>query len=254
MMNFARALRAESMIRYLAWKAASRADPVKLTFRGGATVLLRADKTENNDYGVAYEVFVHELYKLPASIDPSRVRRVVDIGGNVGFSVLHWLNLFPDCTVETFEPNPRHVAQMRRNLEASGKSDRVTVHAAAAGASVRRLRFSDKGTSSMAVADAEDGFDADMIDVFPILAAAPIDVLKLDLEGGEYELLDDARFGRLDIGCVVMEWHSRGGGDADRLWCEERLRALGYRIAPLFTEADHGMFWALRPNGRRQAA
>jgi hypothetical protein len=182
---------------------------------------------ENDDYGVAHEIFVLNFYSPPEGGALGQPRLVVDLGGNVGLSVLHWLNLFPGCQVETFEPNPLHVA---------------------------RRRLSNLGTSSSLLNATADGFEVPVADLLAQLEGRRIDLLKLDIEGGEYEILEDERFGRLDIGCVVMEWHSRGGGDADRLFCEQRLAAMGFSIHPLFAEPSHGMFWAVRASATGPAS
>lgn len=246
MLQFSRALAWSSLIKYVIWKTAGHSPEITLQLRSGIKFILRAQNNINNDYGVAYEVLILDYYRLSDPIDRDKVRCIVDLGGNVGISVLHWMNVFPACTIETFEPHPLHVAQMRRNLALSGKQHRVVVHDKAAGARRRAMRLTDDGTSSSLQDQRRDGFDVEVADVFDVLSGRRIDILKMDIEGGEYEILEDPRFDRLDIGRVVMEWHSRGHGDADRQWCEQRLTTLGYAIRPVFQAPDHGMFWAIR--------
>lgn len=86
----------------------------------------------------------------------------------------------------------------------------------------------------------------DVIDIFPLLSGEHVDLLKMDIEGGEYEILADERFSELQIDAIVMEWHTRGGGINDKRWCQERLGSLGFVIDDIFTEPSHGMFWATR--------
>lgn len=246
MMDFARTLTSKSLFRYARWRMTGAPEPITLELKSGIKFIVRRDASENNDYGVAYEVFVHELYKPVQDLDPGSVKLVVDMGGNIGLSALYWLNAFPNCFVELFEPNPSHLAQITKNIALSGQAARVKVHGVAAGAHPRTVRFGSAGTATSAFGSLENGFEAPMVDVFSLLEGKRIDLLKLDVEGGEYEILGDPRFGSLDISKIVMEWHCKGGGDADRAWCEQRLQGLGFTIRPLFTDADHGMFWAIR--------
>jgi FkbM family methyltransferase len=215
--------------------------------RSGVRFSLRHDQSENNDYGIAYEIFVHDLYAPPVAFPPHSVKLIVDLGTNVGLATLYFLNRFPDAHAIGLEPHPGHFRQAMQNIESNGFSNRISLHNKAAGAKSRAMHLSDKGTSSSLLdGDAEQGLQIDVIDLFSVLDGRRIDILKMDIEGGEYEIMADPRFKDLNIGAVVMEWHTRGGGDADRIWCEDRLREAGFRISPIFTEPNYGMFWALR--------
>ena len=246
MLDFTRALDPASTVRYLLHKVAGGTAPLPLRLRSGIRFLLRPDATENTDYGVAYEVFINQDYRPPREIKPQSIRLVVDIGGNVGFSVLYWLNTFPQCRVEVFEPHPLHVAQMRRNLaHAKVDPDRVVIHQSAAGAFARAVRLSRGGTSSMIGAE-DGGFEVEVVDIIALLQGRQVDLLKLDAEGSEYEILGDDRFGTLAIRHLVMEWHPREHAETDRLWCEQRLVAMGYALQPLAARPTEQMLWASR--------
>jgi len=47
----------------------------------------------------------------------------------------------------------------------------------------------------------------DVFDFFKAVEGRKIDFLKLDSEGGEYDLVCDPRFADLDARFLVMEWH-----------------------------------------------
>jgi hypothetical protein len=107
------------------------------------------------------------------------------------------------------------------------------------------MRLTDQKTSSkLTDDDGPNTFEVDVVDIFPLLENKRIDIFKMDIEGGEYEILADSRFGKLDIGALIMEWHSRGSGLADKEWCEQRLKDFGFEIKNTFTYPDYGMFWA----------
>ncbi|MCU0945973.1 MAG: FkbM family methyltransferase, partial [Rubritepida sp.] len=213
MLDFARCLGLASALRYALWRARGRAEPVVLSTRTGARFELRAGSTgpgANTDYGVAYEVFALDLYRPAARLEPGAVRFVVDVGANVGFSVIHWLMRFPGAEVLAFEPHPAHAAQARRNLALNAGGGRATLVEAGAGASARTLLLSDQGSSSRVLGEGEgEGLSVRLVDLFPMLGGRRVDLLKLDCEGGEYELLADDRFAELDVRAIVMEWHQR---------------------------------------------
>jgi FkbM family methyltransferase len=242
MFDFVRALTVPSAVTYAAWRLRQRPGPVTLMARPDLRFELRPPGSGNGDYGIAYEIFVLRFYDMPGA----EAGLVVDLGMNVGFSVLHWLGSFPKCRVIAFEPHPMHFKQARHNIGLNGWLDRVEFHQAAAGARSRSMQLSDQGSSSMLGEHGVGSITVDVIDVFPLLSGRRIDILKIDIEGGEYEIMEDPRFDDLDIRELVMEWHSRGGDAADRRWCVERLQKLGFTITDIFDAGSHGMFRAHR--------
>jgi FkbM family methyltransferase len=246
MFDFARALTVPSLIRYAGWRASGQKTPVHLQTRLGPIVELRAPAdtaAANNDFGIAYEIFVHRYYAVKGRLDPRQVRLVVDLGTNIGFSVLFWLNQFPNSRVITFEAHPAHAAQAARNFALNGVADRVELHTAAAGAHHRSVSISNSGTSST-VSEAAGDDAIPMVDVFETLGDREIDLMKIDIEGGEYEIMEDPRFAALRLKAVVMEWHKRGA--YDHRWTVERLKAIGLTVDEVFTEPDYGLLWAIR--------
>ena len=132
---------------------------------------------------------------------------------------------------------------------------RVTLHPVAAPAPRNRVTRSRAcGSSSGAVIDRGAGagktLEVKMVDWFGHLdRSRPIDLLKMDIEGGEYELLSDPRFADLAAGAIVMEWHTVPGTEYRAQWCVERLGSLNYRV---HSECEPhaggaiGMLWAVR--------
>jgi FkbM family methyltransferase len=245
MLDFARKLSPVSMLHYGAWRITKSDRPIRLALRSGARFELTHGDAIDNDYGVAYEVFVHEYYKDDGIPLPKDVRLVVDLGANVGLATLYFLHKYRSCRVIAYEPHPRYAAQAERNLELDGTSHRVEFHRKAAGASDRLMYLTDQGASSTLTEAASPAtLTVEVEDIFPRLLGQQIDILKIDIEGGEYEILGDPRFEQLELGAVAMEWHSRGAALEDKQWCERRLQSLGFAIRDIFIGRDCGMFWA----------
>lgn len=240
-----------SLVKYACWRAVGRRGPVTLSLKTGAQFQLRPSQIGaggNNDYGVAYDVFVDRYYdRIVAKRD--EVRRVVDLGGNVGLSCIFWLSKYPRCRVDVFEPHPGHVAQMKTNLDLNGWRDRVTIHEAAAGTAPGTLRLCDRGSASslLYARPNEAVIDVAVVDLFEAIGSLDIDILKIDIEGGEYALLEDPRFAALKVRHLVLEWHQRSTTTDDRAWSLARLAELGYRSDELFAESGYGMVTAVRP-------
>jgi len=139
-------------------------------------------------------------------------------------------------------------------LAANRFSDRVKVVPAAAGVSKTAGYLVDAGSSST-IAESGD-FAVQVVDLFQTVKG-PIDILKIDIEGGEYKLLADERFGSLGARTVVVEWHKRANCPDGRKWCEDRLRRFGYRTSIGFEDLPlAGLIWGFRtdqsPAGQAQ--
>jgi FkbM family methyltransferase len=248
---FMRALTPPSALRYLAWRLGGKQSSVWLRLRSeqefvGPEFELRPNSAGNNDWGVAYEIFIHKYLRVPVRIPPERVKLIVDLGANVGMSCLYWLAVYWRAEVIAFEPHPGHAAQCRINLARNGLLGRAILHGVAAGVAPGRAWISDAGTSSQVGTAPGGDYEIEVADIFALLAGRRIDILKIDIEGSEYELLEDPRFGELDIRTIIMEWHERDDRPDGNAWCCERLRELGFHLYLVFEEKSHGMMWAYR--------
>jgi FkbM family methyltransferase len=172
-------------------------------------------------------MFWRRDYESPQTLH--NVRQVVDLGANVGYSCLYWCHEYPECQVTAYEPHPVHLGAIDDNLARNGFLDRVKVVAAAAGSKEGRLYLTDAGSSS-AITGHPSAFQVSVIDIFRVREmTGAIDILKIDIEGGEYELLSDPRFAGLDVRALVVEWHTTAEHPDGREWCVQRLQSLGYQ-------------------------
>ena len=103
---------------------------------------------------------------------------------------------------------PTHVAQIEKHLTGNGLRERVELVAAAAATGDGTAVFQDAGPETRPSEDGE-GVEVALVDWFERLPEGPIDVLKMDIEGGEIPLLDDPRFAAVAARTqvFVLEWH-----------------------------------------------
>jgi FkbM family methyltransferase len=147
--------------------------------------------------------------------------------------------------VTAFEPHPKHLSAIAENLSANHLSDRVKVVGAAAGVAKAEAYLRDGGSSST-ITSSPVGYAVPVVDVFQMLDGT-IDILKIDIEGGEYGLLGDERFASIRARTVVLEWHKTADCPDGREWCLNRLQRFGYRTT-IGTEdlPLAGLIWGFR--------
>jgi FkbM family methyltransferase len=230
-------------LRYLAWRVLRSPGVFHGRLKDGTMIRMRS-----LDYGTAYEVFFAESYRL--AVRPSSVTRIVDVGGNVGYSCLYWAKHFPDARIETFEPHPVHCRMLTEQLKENRLLDRVRLHPAAATSKNGQAHLRDSAETSTVLKAPQDGaLPIETVDFFETVGSDPIDIIKLDIEGGEYELLADERFERLAprIAHLTMEYHERSAADLGGAWCEQRLQHLGFATTRQQSNSYLGMIRAHRP-------
>jgi len=229
-------------LRYLAWVLVGKPGVFRGKLKDGTIIRIRP-----SDWEAAYEVFFVQAYRTP--VESSLVKRIVDVGGHVGYSCLYWAKHFPAAYIETFEPHPEHCRILSEQLKDNHLLARVRVYPAAAACRNADGLLSDKGISSAMLSTSQPGaIQIRMVDLFAAVGTGPIDIIKIDIEGGEYELFADPRFELLAqrIGYLTMEYHERGPGHLGGGWCEKRLRDLGFQTEKQQTESDLGMIRAQR--------
>jgi FkbM family methyltransferase len=225
----------------LAWRFTPRRGPLVVALRTGERIILRPPPS--TDLSTAYELFTADCYRPPRPLGPESVRRIIDLGANVGYSVLYWQRAFPSAETVAFEPHPTHCEQIRRHLRLNRAEDRVRLVEAAAGTADGRAVLSDRENCS-SVVGTTDGLAVPVVDVFAAAAGGPVDLLKIDIEGAEYPILADPRFAELRPRAVVLEWHAVAGPVSGPEWCQQRLAGLGYDTYRTWEARDHGIIWA----------
>ncbi len=171
-----------------------------------------------------YEVFAEDAYRLEWFTSDLDDPRVVDIGGHIGCFALAIARLHAGGRVEAFEASPSTAAFTRRNMAINGFDDRVTVHQTAVSSSSGTLRFADNaggsGLNGLTAPEGTPTIEVPAITFVEALATAggPVDVVKIDTEGGEYDIVlgsDPSDWS--DVQRVVMEFHPVDGHSWDEL-------------------------------------
>lgn len=209
--------------------------PIKLFLKrvSGKELWLRPD--------VHYDVLQSDSWKyVPALLDEHSIVYSLGVGDLIDFD----LDLIRDfgLTVHAFDPTPFAAAW----VQSQSLPDNFVFHpwAAAGRDGTLRLyrRVSTRGKRSQAMwtagseaGDADDYVDAPAYTIRSMmneLGHDRIDLLKMDVEGAEYAILDGFDEGGKLPKQLLVEYHHRFPGIGKRRTADSiaRLRALGYRI------------------------
>ena len=172
-----------------------------------------------------YEVFAEDAYRLGwFTSDLGDNPRLVDIGGHIGCVALAFARQHPGARVETFEASPSTAAYTRRNMAINGFDDRVTIHRIAVSSASGTLSFADNaggsGLNGLTAPAGTPTIEVPAVTFAEALAKAdgPVDVVKVDTEGAEYDIVlgsDPSDWS--DVQRLVMEFHPVDGHSWDEL-------------------------------------
>ena len=198
------------------------------------------------------EVFHEHDYRPPPELshELTQVRNIVDLGANIGlfgaFAVATW----PEAEIVAFEPDPANADVHGQTIAINALQARWSLVRAAAGSRAGQARFvaGDIALSRLAGAsdDGVPSIEVSVEDVIPRMAEA--DLVKMDIEGGEWAILNDPRFQGLPPRALVLEYHPQFCSARNpREAVEAALGAAGLRVQSIWHRADgHGMLWAWR--------
>jgi hypothetical protein len=161
------------------------------------------------DIGSVLEVFGERVY-MPLHRSLSPAATVIDVGSSIGDFVVSLRNS-DVAQVLAVDPDASVAPMFRRNVENNGMADRVTLINAVV------------GTGSWDVPSVT------LDELFERFGVERCALLKVDCEGGEYELFRCASSGILArVDYIVMECHRRAGDEFERM--SDRLKGEGFQI------------------------
>jgi FkbM family methyltransferase len=157
---------------------------------------------------------------------PPSAKFIVDGGGYIGDSAAVFLSLYPESTCLVFEPSSNAELAVR-NLSPYGS--RAIVKQAMLGRDQGDFDIFEIGTGSRVVAVSDGNGQLKVATMDAVLLESPtrqIEILKLDIEGAEYEILCPPTPWLASVKCLVIELH----GDAAHRDIPGWLRDAGFTI------------------------
>lgn len=200
-------------------------------------------------------------WRVAGVLDAKAAPVVLDIGGNIGLFGAYMLGRWPRATIRSFEPDPTNLPIIRRVVSSNGLQHSWTVVPVAVANREVDLPFvsglfaesqlagiPEARTRHPKAAVLDDGatISVHAVDLFD--QDHDVDLLKMDIEGGEWSILTDPRLGTLKARAIVLEWHATGCPVADpRMAAIELLGAAGYvHVEETEDFGYRGLLWAWR--------
>ncbi len=198
------------------------------------------------DLVTCWIVFIRRDYAVEGSC-----RTIVDAGANIGAFSLFAARSAPAARIVALEPFPSTFERLRNHVGQSPYRERITCRDWALCGSDGLRRMDDSPMASqfrgLLVPDGRSsGIEVEGVSLASLLNRERldrVDLLKLDIEGSEYEIMESAPAEILErVGTIAMEYHPNGSksclfqklGDAGfELVIDEPSSTTGYGMARL---------------------
>jgi FkbM family methyltransferase len=154
-----------------------------------------------NDYQIVSEVASSYLPAIRNWLENSgedSLLRVIDLGGHIGsFSVQVNALLSGNCEIHIYEPEPSNFAQIKKNIELNNAGNIKPFNLAVSSVSGQNTLYFNPEHSGAHQLGSKLSYDTKAIpvevvtleSVFSKWDSMPIDILKIDVEGSEYNAL-----------------------------------------------------------------
>lgn len=152
------------------------------------------------------EIFVSKIYRFRADNESPTI---LDLGANIGLSVLYFKSLYPSARITAFEADPSIYACLKQNVHGNGFSDVELINKAVWDRN-GTLRFHSEGGDGGRVAQGDDGgiVEVEAVDIRAHLAEHSYDFLKMDIEGAEHAVFPAIKDYLPKFKFVFLEYHS----------------------------------------------
>jgi FkbM family methyltransferase len=207
---------------------------VVLRTRDGLNITIRQNLW---DARVVREIFFDRPYLRRITLPASPV--VVDIGGYIGDFSLYAVKYLNAERVIVYEPAAENFAILRQNVEANGFAGRIiAVNKAVSDSDEVMLNVQIRESEEVHVsaywyphAERRRTLSVTLPSLFQAHQLESVDLLKIDCEGGEYDILSSLSDEFLSrIKNIVFEYHQIDGFEARLDLVSSRLRAAGYSL------------------------
>ena len=196
-----------------------------------------ADILENDGYDSFSEIFIKQEYLdlLPNK----KISRIVDIGAHYGYFSLWLQSKFPKSEICSLliEPSPRSCRSLEHLVKLKSLNGRFRfINKAIGNPKNKYSNFYERPHMAGSIfgstlcsedsIEVEQLFETEFLSEYP----PPYDLIKCDIEGAEWDFMQNYDSIIRKTNYLLLEWHSwhSGGNGFPRL--ENKLKELGFKI------------------------
>lgn len=181
---------------------------------GGVTKIFNNDFYfhHNSSFRDTYkEIFLNNIYEFKTE---NSKPIIIDCGSNMGLSILYFSKKYPSAAIIAFEPDPFVLPYLEKNIK-SNKLNNVRLIPKAVWTKETKIKFySDYGMGGRIEIEYANQIPKNIETVrLRDFLNTEIDMLKIDIEGSEYNVLKDCVDRIHNVKNIFIEYHSFENGE-----------------------------------------
>ena len=199
----------------------------QMRLRNGKSIYVRSVHPKcPMDVSITTDVLGHNEYELK-QLQGRDIHTVVDLGANIGTFSMEMHRLFPSAKIVAYEPHPENCYMFRINAPYA-----TLIEKAISGTKgVARLEDTMNSVGLRLVEEGGIEVETETLDN-ALKNMSTVDILKIDIEGSEYEVLDKTCPKIFEkISTIIMEIHPFGLVPNHVAWAENMLLKHGFKIS-----------------------
>jgi FkbM family methyltransferase len=174
------------------------------------------------------ELFNSEIYQF--STDRPHPL-IIDCGANIGLSTLYFGLQYPNSTIHAFEPDASIFKILEKNIK-DNQLTHVKIHNQAVWTADTQLSFSNKGSEASQIDTS--GLSSTKVEAIQLAQFLSqfdsIDFLKMDIEGAEFDVVQDCAQHLHKIQNFFLEYHGTSSETQKLLTLLELVKNAGFKV------------------------
>lgn len=214
---------------------------------------IKFDERDEVDRSVAAEIFKIREYRI-AEPAISQAKTIVDVGAHIGLFSLYCHTLNSNVKIIALEPEPNNLKRLAEILKLNKIFKVKILPIALAGETGKAQLILASDSHNHHLGDLEatgEGIEVkttNLSDLKKQFKIKQIDVLKMDIEGGEFTTVDNWQLADFaSIKTLILEYHEQFG---QRENLENKLRENGFGVQIFPSKFDKNMGFIFANNKR----
>lgn len=191
-----------------------------------------------------YEIFCEKCYSFNSD---NQCPRIIDCGGNIGLAALWFKKEYPEASITVYEANSKLSKIIDQNIVKFGFKDIHVINAAVWNKD-GYVNFKESRNDAGVISKNKQDATVKSINLSDQIAQ-PIDLLKMDIEGAEYDvLLDLCETGKISfIKRIICEFHGTANSSYRLGEILSALNSVGFHITTNHAKTQKELYGYLEP-------
>jgi FkbM family methyltransferase len=176
------------------------------------------------------EIFFSDIYK--SNYDKNKRVKIIDCGTNIGMSILYFKLNNPLAEIEAFEPDKKNYELLNSNLR-NWNFNNINISDSAIWINDDEIEFMNTGDLGGKINDSKTkGENISLIKCTRLkrILEEPVDILKMDIEGAEYEVIKDCQENLKNVSNLFLEYHGKFSDNHKLIEIFQIIESAGFKF------------------------